>query len=166
MHNNELKRKITTVLLYLISAFSVCWGMTYILHGDIMSYHRCFLKLYTQQEYDAMNQFNDRVIPLMKGLMQILGGGMIAIGVAVFYITKFSFTKGDKWSWWALLFILIITLLPIMYVTHFVSVSINKVECTSRPPWVLFYGIFVLVILAFINSWIPSKVYDKITKKK
>jgi Ca2+/H+ antiporter len=164
MHNNELKRKITTVLLYLISAFSVCWGLTYILHGDIMSYHRCFLKLYTQQEYDAMNQFNDRVIPLMKGLMQILGAGMIAIGVAVFYITKFSFTKGDKWSWWALLFILIITLLPIMYVTHFVAVSIDKVECTSRPPWYLFYGIFVLVILAFINSWIPSKVYDKIKK--
>jgi len=165
MHNNELKRKITTVLLYLISAFSICWGFTYILHGDIMSYHRCFLKLYTQQEYDAMNQFNDRVIPLMKGLMQILGGGMIAIGVAVFYITKFSFTKGDKWSWWALLFILIITLLPIMYVTHFVAVSIDKTECTSRPPWVLFYGIFVLVIIAFINSWIPSNVYDRLTKK-
>jgi len=161
MHKNELKRKVTTVLLYLVSAFSLVYGLMYLLHCDIMSYHKCYLKLYSQLDYDALNSFNARVIPLMLGLMKIIGGSMIAFAVAIFYITRFSFSKGDKWAWWCLLLVISITLLPIMYVTTFVANGIDSTVCSSKPPWLLFYAIFILVVLAFINSWIPSGVYEK-----
>src|ERR1035437_8534979 len=86
-----LKRKITIWFLYAVALFSVIYGLTYVFYGNIVPYHKCFLRLYNQQDYDALMKYNDRVIPLMVGLMQILGGGMIAIGIAVFFITKNAF---------------------------------------------------------------------------
>jgi len=155
MEKVTLRRKITIWFLYAVSIFSVVWGLTYVFHGDIMSYHRCFLHLYNQHDYDALVQYNDKVMPLMIGLMQILGGGMIVIGIAVFCITKYAFAKGEQWAWWCLLVMLIITLLPIIYVTHMVATSIDVTQCTSRPPWMLFCGLFVAVIIAFAISWQP-----------
>jgi hypothetical protein len=152
-----IKRKITVWFLYAVALFSVIYGLTYVIYGNIVPYHKCFLRLYNQQDYDALMKYNDRVIPLMVGLMQILGGGMIAIGIAVFFITKNAFAIGQQWAWWCLLIMLTFTLLPIMYVTHMVAISIDVSQCTSRPPWMVFCAMFVVIVIVFIINWQPKQ---------
>ena len=159
-HDHLHKRRIASVLLYIASMVTVAFGILYLTRNDIMDYHHAFLGMTTGQ----LDYLNPRLVPLYLALMKIAGGALLSIGVTAFIIVAVPFSKGEKWAWWSLLTLFTIMLSATLYVTITISCQIPAGQ--PKPPWLLTLMILIAVLLALINSFIPSSVYERMFQSK
>jgi hypothetical protein len=79
--------------------------------------------------------------------MRACGVSFLSIGVALALLVKGPFSKEDKWAWWIILFMGLICLVPLLFITLNVGLY---------SPWWVIGILIILEIVALIISRSPS----------
>lgn len=144
------KFKIASWLFYLVSLGTIGFGVLYIYKGmseEIMSYHYAFL----QSDHESVKALLDgKVLKLFNALMMVAGSASLCLGLTGFYITMNPFQKQEKWAWWSLMFLFIISLAGTFYVTSTVASQVPAGG--DKPPHILNLVMLILVGIALFLS--------------
>ena len=117
-------RHRVAAFLYATTAFvSLVLGVIYLSRDSFMPYHAAALGR-SWGELDPATQ------ALLKALMEVAGGGWLALGVLVLLLVAFPIRRGERWARLvapaALLLFYVPTLLATLRVLH---------ETPASPPW-------------------------------
>ena len=130
------RRKIALVLYVLVALASLVVGANYCLHETFMPYHADALELRWEQV-----EANTQV--LLLALMDVAGGGMLALFVLTMALVFIPFRRGERWA----RFIIPIGIL-FLYVPTLIA-TLNVWSGTpATPPW---YGALAACAAAFIG---------------
>ena len=126
--------KIASFLLYMISVVVIFFGILYLFTPKIMPYHEIYLGM-------SHEQLQPKVAALLLSAMRIIGFLSIALGLALGIIIRFPFQKGEPWSWWLILVIWLIVLLPLLFITLRIGL---------HTPWWLLVILLILLFVAMV----------------
>ena len=88
---------------------------------------------------------------LILALMKVAGGGWLATALAVEILLFIPFSKGARWSYWAIPIIGLPATLSSLYAT--IDVANNT---PASPPWIAAALGTILFIVGFILSLLPA----------
>jgi len=134
------KRRIASIMLYVVAGVALLFGFLYSFSPTLMPYHERALGM-------THEQLQPEVASLFLTMMRVIGASFLSIGVALVLLVAGPFRKGDRWTWWVILFMGLICLVPILFITLNVGLY--------SPWWVV--GIcIILEIVALAISRSPS----------
>lgn len=134
------KLKVASVMLYVVSAGALFWGLVYLFTPTIMPYHERFLGM-------AHEQLEPKVALLFLALIRVAGAAFLSIGIALVMLVTGPFSRGDKWTWWIILVMALLTLIPLLFITLNIGLY---------TPWWAVGVMIILVIAAMVISKSPS----------
>ena len=134
------KRQIASIGLYGVSIVAALFGLIYLLSPTIMPYHETFLGV-THEELDP------KTAALFLALLRVAGSCFLAIAASIALLVRGLFSKGDAWSWWILLVLCLVCLVPLL----FVSLGIG----TYTPWWVV--AILIVLVIVAAGITIPRR---------
>ncbi len=144
-------KKISVWLYYVNAIIAIGFGALYFFKNNMMDYHYAFMEMDAAQ----INDFNSRILILMEALKKIVGAGLIGIGIGAFTITHFALRDQDNKGANVLAFLtLMIPNTTLLLISHYVA---GQITSGPKPPWMLSVLALVLIIIAFILYFIPSK---------
>jgi hypothetical protein len=127
-------------MLYVVAGAALLFGFLYSFSPTLMPYHERALGM-------THEQLQPEVAALFLTMMRVIGASFLSIGVALVLLVAGPFRKGDRWTWWVILFMGLICLVPILFITLNVGLY--------SPWWVV--GIcIILEIVALVISRSPS----------
>ena len=129
----DTKRRIASIMLYVVAGVALLFGLLYSFSPTILPYHERALGM-------THEQLQPEVAALFLTLMRV-------IGVALVLLVKGPFSKGDRWAWWIILFMGLICLVPLLFITLNVGLY---------SPWWVVAILIILEIVALIISRLPS----------
>jgi Na+-driven multidrug efflux pump len=134
------KRKIASIMLYVVAGVALLFGFLYSFSPTLMPYHERALGM-------THEQLQPEVASLFLTMMRVIGVSFLSIGVAMVLLVRGPFSKRDKWAWWIILFMGLICLVPLFFITLNVGLY---------SPWWVVGILIILEIVALIFSWSPS----------
>lgn len=146
-----MKLTISLVFLYTVAAVSFGFGLLYLIRLDIMPYHYAYL----QETSESLNAYNPRIKELMLALMRVAGANMMTAGIAGFFLITIPYRSGAKWSWWALLNVFSMGLVPMLVVTVHIANAIHSGGV--KPPWWLTVALLAMVYSALVINFLPLR---------
>jgi Na+-driven multidrug efflux pump len=135
----DKKLKIASIMLYVVAGVAILFGFLYSFSPTLMPYHERALGM-------THEQLQPEVAALFLTLMRVIGASFLSIGVALVLLVKGPFSKGDRWAWWIILFLGLICLVPLLFITLNVGLY---------SPWWVVAILIILEIVALILSWSP-----------
>jgi hypothetical protein len=111
-------------------------GSFYLISSKIAPYHEKFLGM-------SHEQLDPKVATLLLSSIKGSGAAMVSIGVALAMLVKGPFSKGDSWTWWIILFMTLLSLIPLQFIT----LNIGK-----DSPWWLVSIMIILVVVSLAIS--------------
>ncbi|WP_088041084.1 dihydroorotate dehydrogenase [Bacillus sp. EAC] len=101
-NNRFWKKSLIGQLCFIILGFSIVLGGLVIAFVGITT---TFVS--TDLDYlcitpSQINQFNERLIPVISHDRAGFGGGLISVGLIVLMLSLWGFRQGEKWIWWTL----------------------------------------------------------------
>ncbi|MBW2122699.1 MAG: hypothetical protein JRH07_12785 [Deltaproteobacteria bacterium] len=136
----DKKLKIASIMLYVVAGVTLLFGFLYSFSPTLMPYHERALGM-------THEQLQPEVASLFLTLMRVIGVSFLSIGVAIALLVKGPFSKGDRWAWWIILFMGLICLVPLLFITLNVGLY---------SPWWVVAILIILEIVALIISRSPS----------
>ena len=134
------KRRIASIMLYVVAGVALLFGFLYSFSPTLMPYHERALGMTHEQLQPA-------VAALFLTMMRVIGASFLSIGVALALLVKGPFSKGDRWAWWIILFMGLICLVPLLFITLKVGIY---------SPWWVVAILIILEIVALAISRSPS----------
>ena len=130
--------KLAIVLILLVSATSVAFGLRYLLTKEYMPYH-------AQVSQSSWAEIPTRLQAVILGMLKVVAAGLIALGIAVGWLTL-PLSRGESWATWAILSVVLVNGLITIYVT----VTLRKVEPTAKTPVAAAASSVALVMVALL----------------
>lgn len=132
--------RVSSVLLVLVAAIAVIFGIVYCLASEPMPYHLAFIGM----SFEEIQDVSPRLAAFLLSLMKSFGASLVAIGVLAFGITLFSFRRAERWAWLALFPAVSIVLADLLRASFFIGAPVR---------WL----ILVLTLLFLIAMRVPLK---------
>ena len=130
--------KLAIVLILLVSATSVAFGLRYLLTKEYMPYH-------AQVSQSSWAEIPTRLQAVILGMLKVVAAGLIALGIAVGWLTL-PLSRGESWATWAILSVVLVNGLITIYVT----VTLRKIEPTAKTPVAAAATSVALVMVALL----------------
>ena len=130
--------KLAIVLILLVSATSVAFGLRYLLTKEYMPYH-------AQVSQSSWAEIPTRLQAVILGMLKVVAAGLIALGIALGWLTL-PLSRGESWATWAILSVVLVNGLITIYVT----VTLRKVEPTAKTPVAAAATSVALVMVALL----------------
>jgi hypothetical protein len=130
--------KLAIVLILLVSATSVAFGLRYLLTKEYMPYH-------AQVSQSSWAEIPTRLQAVILGMLKVVAAGLIALGIALGWLTL-PLSRGESWATWAILSVVLVNGLITIYVT----VTLRKVEPTAKTPVAAAVSSVALVMVALL----------------
>jgi hypothetical protein len=130
------KIKTASILLYIIAFLTVCFGLLYLFTPKIMPYHERFLGM-------THEQLEPRVASLFLFMLKGAGGAFLSLGITLFMVVKFPFSRGEQWAWWTIFLMLFLSMVPMLFITITIGLY---------TPWWLLAIMNILFFVAMIVS--------------
>jgi len=134
------KLRIASIMLYVVAGVALLFGFLYSFSPTLMPYHERALGM-------THEQLQPEVAALFLTMMRVIGSIFLSIGVALILLVKGPFSKGDRWAWWIILFLGLICLVPLLFITLNVGLY---------SPWWVVAILIILEIVALAISRSPS----------
>jgi hypothetical protein len=139
--SGNLKAAFVCYLLTL--PIPILFGFIFLFRPEFMPYHAV-----------AVGQSWSEVDPgfqiIILALMRATGGGMLVTACAIGILLFKAFRKGIRWAYWAIPVIGLISTLPKLYATIYVTRSTS-----ASPPWIAAALVTILLMLGYILSVLP-----------
>lgn len=120
------------------------FGLVYLFHSEFMLYHAVALG-------QSWSELEPPLQVLILALMRAVGGGFLATATAMGFLLFKPFRQGQRWSYWAIPTIGLISCGSSLYAT--LSVAHNT---PASPPWLAATLVLLLIGLGFICAIAPS----------
>jgi hypothetical protein len=130
--------KLAIVLILLVSATFVAFGLRYLLTKEYMPYH-------AQVSQSSWAEIPTRLQAVILGMLKVVAAGLIALGIALSWLTL-PLSRGESWATWAILSVVLVNGLITIYVT----VTLRKVEPTAKTPVAAAASSVALVMVALL----------------
>jgi hypothetical protein len=104
------KRQIASIMLYIVAGVALFFGLLYSFCPTLLPYHERALGM-------THAQLQPKVAGLFLTMMRVIGVSFLSIGVALALLIAGPFRKGDRWAWWIILFMGLICLVPLLFIT-------------------------------------------------
>ena len=127
-------------------------GANYLFRPNFMPYHAVALgKEWT--ELDAATQV------LIKALMEVAGGGWLALGTLTLLLVAFPIRRGERWARWALPTVSLLFYVPTLLAT----LSVLQ-QTPATPPWYGNLAVCVASVVALMLDapWRSDRRRDRI----
>jgi len=134
------KRRIASIMLYVVAGVALLFGLLYSFSPTLLPYHERALGM-------THEQLQPEVTALFLTMMRVIGVSFLSIGVALALLVKGPFGKEDRWAWWIILFMGLICLVPLLFITLNVGLY---------SPWWVVAILIILEIVALTISRAPS----------
>jgi hypothetical protein len=134
------KLRIASIMLYVVAGVALLFGFLYSFFPTLLPHHERALGM-------THEQLKPEVASLFLILYRGIGASFVSIGVALALLIKGPFSKGDRWAWWIILFMGLICLIPILFITLKVGL---------HSPWWVVAILIILEIVALIISRSPT----------
>jgi hypothetical protein len=126
--------KLSLVPLLLAALVSVFFGIRYLLSREYMPYHAVVVG-------KGWAQLEAGVQTVILGMLRIIGGGILAYGVALLWLLL-PMNRGEPWAAWAALAISGAILVPTLYVT----IMLRRFQPKAKTPVVPTVIVMALVL--------------------
>ena len=117
------RHRVAAFLYAATAGVSVVLGAIYLIRDSFMPYHAAALG-------KGWGELDPETQALLKALMDVAGGGWLALGALVLLLVAFPIRRGERWARFgapaALLVFYVPTLLATLRVLH---------ETPASPPW-------------------------------
>jgi Na+-driven multidrug efflux pump len=133
------KERIASIMLYVVAGVALLFGFLYSFSPTLLPYHERALGM-------THEQLQPEVAGLFLTFMRVIGVSFLSIGVAMVLLIKGPFNKGDKWAWWIILFMGLVCLVPLFFITLNVGLY---------SPWWVVGILIILEIVALVISRAP-----------
>ncbi|TPV96714.1 MAG: hypothetical protein B7733_03275 [Myxococcales bacterium FL481] len=126
---------------------SLVLGAIYVFRPTFMPYHAVALG----KEWE---QLDGATRVLIKALMEVAGGGWLALGALLVILVAFPLRAGERWARWAAPVASLLVYVP----TFFATLSVSQ-QTPGAPPWRANLGVCIaaLVALAIDAPWKRSQ---------
>lgn len=131
--------KLSLVPLLLAALVSVFFGIRYLLTREYMPYHAVVTG-------KAWSQLEPGVQTAIRGMLRIVGGGILAYGLALLWLLL-PLNRGEPWAAWAALTISAAILLPTLYVT----VMLRRFQPNAKTP-IVPTAVVIALVLAGVGA--------------
>jgi ABC-type Fe3+ transport system permease subunit len=134
----SLRRRAAAWIYTGIAIPSLVLGTIYLFRPTFMPYHAAALGK-DWAELDAATQV------LIKALMEVAGGGWLALGTLMLLLVAFPIRRGERWARWAAPTASLMVYVPTLLAT----LSVFQ-QTPGSPPWRANLGMCVAAVLAFL----------------
>ena len=134
----SLRRKVAAWIYTFIAVPSLVLCTIYLFRPTFMPYHAIALGK-EWAELDAATQV------LIKALMEVAGGGWLALGVLLLLLVAFPIRRGERWARWAVPAATLLFYVPTLLAT----LSVLQ-QTPASPPWQANLAMCVASVLAFL----------------
>src|SRR5258706_11464024 len=131
--------KLSLVPLLLAALVSVFFGVRYLLSREYMPYHAVVTG-------KAWSQLEPGVQTAIRGMLRIVGGGILAYGLALLWLLL-PLNRGEPWAAWAALTISAAILVPTLYVT----IMLRRFQPKAKTP-IIPTAIVLALVLAGVGA--------------
>jgi hypothetical protein len=131
--------KLSLVPLLLAALVSVFFGIRYLLSREYMPYHAVVTG-------KAWSQLEPGVQTAIRGMLRIVGGGILAYGLALLWLLL-PLNRGEPWAAWAALTISAAILAPTLYVT----IMLRRFQPKAKTP-IIPTAIVLALVLAGVGA--------------
>jgi hypothetical protein len=131
--------KLSLVPLLLAALVSVYFGIRYLLTREYMPYHAVVAG-------KAWSQLEAGVQTAIRGMLRIVGGGILAYGVALLWLLL-PLNRREPWAAWAALTISAAILVPTLYVT----IMLRRFQPKAKTP-IVPTAIVIALVLAGLGT--------------
>ncbi|MDH3655991.1 MAG: hypothetical protein OEN21_17140 [Myxococcales bacterium] len=147
----SLRRRVAAWIYTSIAIPSLVLGAIYLFRPTFMPYHAVALGK-DWAELDAATQ------ALIKALMEVAGGGWLALGTLLLFLVAFPIRRGERWARWAAPTASLLFYVPTLLAT----LSVLQ-QTPASPPWRANLGMCVAAVLAFLLDapWQRSQRRDE-----
>ncbi|MGB5266049.1 MAG: hypothetical protein WBN30_05655 [Polyangiales bacterium] len=134
----SLRHRLAAWIYTGIALPSLALGAIYLFRPTFMPYHAVALGK-EWAEVDAATQ------ALVKALMEVAGGGWLALGTLMLLLVAFPIRRGERWARWAAPAASLLFYVPTLLAT----LSVLQ-QTPASPPWRANLGMCVASVLAFL----------------
>ena len=134
----SLRHKVAAWIYVSIALPSLALGAIYLFRPTFMPYHALALGK-EWAELDAATQV------LIKALMEVAGGGWLALGTLLLLLVAFPIRRGERWARWAAPTASLLFYVPTLLAT----LSVLQ-QTPASPPWRANLGMCVASVIAFL----------------
>ena len=134
----SLRHKVAAWIYVSIALPSLALGAIYLFRPTFMPYHALALGK-EWAELDAATQV------LIKALMDVAGGGWLALGTLLLLLVAVPIRRGERWARWAAPTASLLFYVPTLLAT----LSVLQ-QTPASPPWRANLGMCVASVLAFL----------------
>jgi hypothetical protein len=138
MEINSMNKKLfaASIILFIISGVTIFFGLVNLLSPKLVGYQQNFLGM-------THEQLPPRIAALYLIFMRTLGASFLSLGVCIAMLVKGAFMKGVKLSWWIILVMSLVLLLPLLCINFSVG---------FYSPWPVTSLMLILLITAMTIS--------------
>ena len=122
----------------ILAIVSLVLGSIYLFRSTFMPYHSAALS----KEWGELDHATQTLI---KGLMELAGGGWLALGVLILFLVAFPIRRGERWARFAAPLGLLTFYIPALLATW----SVLQ-ETPASPPWLPTAAACVAAVLGFL----------------
>ena len=146
----SLRHRVAAWIYTGIALPSLALGAIYLFRPTFMPYHAVALGK-DWAELDAATQ------ALIKALMEVAGGGWLALGTLMLLLVAFPIRRGERWARWAAPTASLLFYVPTLLAT----LSVFQ-QTPASPPWRANLGMCVASVIAFLLDapWQRSQQRD------
>ena len=134
----SLRHRMAAWIYTGIALLSLALGAIYLFRPTFMPYHAVALGK-DWAELDAATQ------ALIKALMEVAGGGWLALGTLMLLLVAFPIRRGERWARWAAPTASLLFYVPTLLAT----LSVFQ-QTPASPPWRANLGMCVASVIAFL----------------
>lgn len=120
------KLKTACVILYVVGAIAIVYGLVYSFIPTLFPYHKRYLGI-------PLDSLPPHVLDLYLLIYRGVGAAMLSIGTTLIMLVKGLLSKGNRWAWWTIAIMMALTLVPLLFITRSVG---------PYTPW---WGIGILI---------------------
>ena len=136
--DRSLRHRVAAWIYTGIAIPSLVLGAIYLFRPTFMPYHAVALGK-DWAELDAATQ------ALIKALMEVAGGGWLALGTLLLFLVAFPIRRGERWARWAAPTASLLFYVPTLLAT----LSVLQ-QTPASPPWLANLGMCAAAVFAFL----------------
>ena len=137
-HAVPLRSRAAAWLYAMTGIISLVLGSIYFFRPTFMPYHAVALG-------KSWEQLDHATQTLIKALMEVVGGGWLAVGALVLALVAFPIRRGDRWARFTAPAALLLCYVPALLAT----LSVLR-ETPASPPWLGTAVLCVAAVLGFL----------------
>jgi hypothetical protein len=147
----SLRHRVAAWIYAGIAIPSLVLGLIYLFRPTFMPYHAVALG----QEWEELEVATQ---VLIKGLMEVAGGGWLALGTLLLFLVAFPIRRGERWARWAAPAASLVLYVPTLLAT----LSVLQ-RTPASPPWHANAAVCAAAVIAFLLDapWQSSQRRDQ-----